>query len=582
MLQEKDPHQNEAAAVARESLDECLACLQKVANDSQDGLIVTNRQGQILLFSDVSASLFGYEPIEILGQNMAILMHEPYRSRHDQYVATYRETGKGKILGIGQRELPARHKNGSVIPIELSVSEVDCNGRKLFIGLCRDISARMERERALREAHEKLAASFECLEQANSELAEHQRKLAALNDSLKNARDEAQSANRAKSDFLALMSHELRTPLNGIMGMAQVLANTKLDDDQRRHLDVIGQASETLLVLLNDLLDLAKAESGRMTLEPRPTVLSSFVQQIAEHWNSRSALKGIDFEMTVADDLPKVAMLDPVRVKQVLDNLLSNALKFTEKGKVSFGVQTENRDGQAILRFDVFDTGIGIPAMHQGKIFESFTQADSSITRRFGGTGLGLAICKKLVSQMSGEITLQSTVGSGTQFAVRCPCHPVEDGRAILPANPPASAPSQTNTGKRLNILVAEDNAINQKVIAAVLGSLNYDFSIAANGREAIEMLEDEQFDLVLMDMHMPVMDGLAATRAIRARADQLGEIPIIGLTASAMDKDRESCLAAGMSAFVAKPFGLRELSAAMAGFERQAAERHGSDGIGT
>ncbi len=574
MKMEATPYcENTAEPVLENGLGDYLGCLQKVANDCRDGLIVTNSQGQTLLFSNIAASLFGYEPAKTLGQNITIFMHEPYRSRHDQYIGTYRETGKGKILGIGPRELPARHKSGSVIPVELSVSEVHCNGQRLFIALCRDISARMEHERALREAHEELAASVVRLEMANRELEAHQRELANLNDNLESARDAAQSADRAKSEFLALMSHELRTPLNGIIGMTQMLANTGLDDGQRRHLEVIGDASETLLALVNDLLDLAKAESGRMTLEPRPTMLSSFIRQIADHWNLRCTPKDIDFELVLGDALPEVVLLDPLRIKQILDNLLSNALKFTEKGKISFFAKIENTDGRDGLRFDILDTGIGIPAEQQSKIFERFTQADSSNTRRFGGTGLGLAICKKLVMQMGGGIGLESTVGAGAHFWVKCPYRPAETGGDISVADPPAPRSGQPATNRRLNVLVAEDNEINQKVIAASLEAMNHDFTIAPNGREAIELLGSARFDVVLMDLHMPEMDGLAATRAIRTRTDQLSTIPIIGLTASAMDKDRESCLAAGMSAFVTKPFVLCELSAIIADVKRLATE---------
>lgn len=567
---EQNPQSEKSPVVVLESgLGNYLACLQKVANDCRDGLIVTNADGQMLLFSDVAASLLGYEPAEILGQNVSVLMPIPFHARHDHYIATYRQTGKGKILGVGPRELPARRKDGSIVPIELSVSEIFWSGWPLFVALCRDISERKERECALEDAHGKLAASFECLQTANRELEDRQRELADINENLKAARDEARAANRVKSEFLATISHELRTPLNGIVGMTEVLAHTRLDDDQCRHLDVISQASETLLVLLNDLLDLAKAEAGRIVLELRPCALAPFARQIADHWGSLCKSKGIGFDMVTAKTLPEFVLFDPVRVRQVLDNLLGNALKFTESGQISFVVSYEDSGLQPVLGFDVIDTGIGIPMACREKIFESFTQADSSITRRFGGTGLGLAICKKLVTQMGGQIRLESTVGSGTAFSVRLPLHSVENTARLAEAASVKPRRELRALDRRMNVLVAEDNPSNQKVIAAALELLQCDFTIANNGVEAIRLLERGKFDLVLMDAHMPEMDGLEATRAIRARNDALSAIPIVGLTASTIEQDRESCLGTGMSGFVAKPFNLSELGAVLTRFQR-------------
>lgn len=546
--------------------------LEQAAADARDGLIVTDRNGSIVHVGAGATLLFGYEPAELIGRNVSMLMPEPYRSRHDQYVGNFHATGRGKILGIGPRELPARHRDGSIFPIELSVSEAEWNGQKMFIGLCRDISARMERERALQDAQATLSESVQKLEAANSELARRQDEVSALADRLKTARDEARGANRAKTDFLATMSHEIRTPLNGVIGMAQVLAATKLDAEQRDHLAVILESSETLLGLLNELLDLSKIESGRMTLEPRDTELAKFLSPILEHWRQRAEAKGLEFCVVRDPGLPTRATFDPVRLRQVLDNLLSNAIKFTDTGSVSLDIcAREFADDGHGLEFAVADSGIGIKPENLGSVFDSFTQADSSITRRFGGTGLGLAITKRLVELMTGTIAVESTLGAGTRFTVTLPCRCAPGACTARPATAAAQQVETTvphavpDAGEGLDVLVAEDNAVNQKVIKTILAALGHRATLAGNGLEAIAELDaGKQFDLILMDLHMPEMDGLAATQAIRARGGAMASVPIIGLTASAMERDRETCLQAGMSDFVTKPIKIDALAFAL------------------
>ena len=550
--------------------------LERIANDARDGLLITDEAGVILHVSRGATALFGYEPAEIIGQEITVLMHEPYRSRHGQYIQAFRTNGIGRILGIGPRELPARHKDNSTIPIELSVSEAEWNGKPVFIGLCRDISARMERERALHETQATLSQNVKMLETVNRELARQQVEVTALAESLKAARDEAQAANRAKSDFLATMSHEIRTPLNGIIGMAQVMATAKLPVEQREHLGVIIESSETLLELLNELLDLAKIESGRLSLEVRETLLSKLLAPIAEHWRRRALAKGLLFDIRLANDVPLAIEFDPVRVRQILDNLLSNAVKFTESGSVLLDLRPmADQGGGTALRFAVADTGVGIQPDRQAHIFDSFTQADTSITRRYGGTGLGLAISKKLVDLMDGDIGVESTPGVGTRFWIQIPLHaarvarPVETAPAYAPV-PATVAPAppvadEEQDRDSLSVLVAEDNLVNQKVVKTILMALGHRSTIAVNGREAIRLLESGQaFDLVLMDLHMPEMDGLTATRAIRSRGDRISAIPIVGLTASAMGQDRDECLAAGMNEFVTKPIKIDALAQAL------------------
>lgn len=537
-----------------------LGPLEKVISDSRDGLIVANQRGKIVLFSKIAESLFGYTSTEALGQDIELLMPDDHGAQHHQYVANYRETGKGKILGVGPRELQAKHKDGSPIFFELSISEISLRDDKYFVALCRDISVRKKNAAALQEAHKQLAISYKDLQATAINLASHQKQLTKLNERLEAANAAAESGNKAKSAFLTTMSHELRTPLNGIMGMAQVLSSTNLDQAQKQYLRIITESSEILLTLLNDVLDAAKVESGQLTLDPQPTDVLALANKVADYWKQRCELKGLDFKLILINRPLEAAILDPIRLRQILDNLLGNALKFTEKGQISLVVSVDRSDTQAFLCFDVIDTGIGIPFEYQGKIFQAFTQADNSITRRYGGTGLGLAICKKLITQMGGQICFQSIAGSGTKFMTRFPYSPVEVHPTARAAEPSILEMGYPTSDNHVNILVAEDNKLNQELMTVILRSLNYNFTIVENGYEVIKALEEHAFDIVLMDLHMPKMDGLTTTRAIRARDDRVHSIPIIGLTASAMEKDREECLAAGMSAHMAKPFSITSL----------------------
>jgi len=545
---------------AVETIAQHFRFLERAANDARDGLIITDETGAIIHISQGTTALFGYRPEDLLGQNVTVLMHEPYRSRHYQYVNGYRESGKCQILGIGPRELPARRKDDTVFPIELSVSAAEWAGRQVFIGVCRDISVRMERERALQDAQKTLSENVKKLQSANDELVRQQAEVSALAERLKKARDEAREADRAKSEFLATMSHEIRTPLNGVIGMAQVLSTTKLEPEQREHLSVLTESSETLLSLLNEVLDLAKIESGRLHLDVQPLAFSKFLAPIAEHWRRRAAAKGLVFDVRLAPDVPANVDCDSMRLRQVLDNVLNNAVKFTDSGSVI--LEVSRRLGGAadtpVLAFEVTDTGIGVSPDRQADIFNAFTQADSSITRRFGGTGLGLAICKKLVALMDGRIGVDSTPAAGSRFWIELPLRGATAASAPQHQAIPETGAADSTA---LNVLVAEDNLVNQKVVKTILTALGHRATIAANGREAIRLLELGAYDVVLMDLHMPEMDGLAATRAIRARADHLAATPIIGLTASAMGQDREECFAAGMNDFVTKPIKIDTLA---------------------
>jgi len=363
------------------------------------------------------------------------------------------------------------------------------------------------------------------------------------------ARDAAEAASHAKSDFLATMSHEIRTPLNGVLGMAQVMAADELTAPQRERLMVIRRSGETLLTLLNDLLDLAKIEAGKLDLEDGEVDITALLREAEGHFSALTSERDVPLVFELAPEATGVYRGDPTRVKQIIFNLLSNALKFTERGRVD--VRVTRSDG--LLTVAVSDTGIGIAPADQGTLFDKFVQADPSTTRRYGGTGLGLAITQELATKMGGAIELQSALDCGSTFTVRLPLERLreEGDQPVETADTPVA-----DQLPELRVLAAEDNAVNQLVLATLLQQVGVQPTIVSNGQEAVEAWETGDWDLVLMDVQMPVMDGPAATRAIRAREVATGRkrTPIIALTANVMAHQIDSYRAAGMDNIVAKP----------------------------
>jgi PAS domain S-box-containing protein len=371
---------------------------------------------------------------------------------------------------------------------------------------------------------------------------------------LQQAKAAAESASRTKSEFLASMSHEIRTPMNAIMGIADLLAKTALSPEQGKYVQIFRRAGDNLLNLINDILDLSKVEASQLELEQTGFSLHDHLEKVMEMVATRANEKGLALVCEIAPGVPNDLVGDPTRLRQVLLNLLGNAIKFTESGEVSLRVTEDgNFAVPTALRFAVADTGIGIPSEKLGRVFERFTQADSSTTRRFGGSGLGLTISRRLVELMGGRIWVESGVGKGSVFSFAVPFEiwPSTNRPALITvgADPEAQLPA-------LRILLAEDSADNCTITMAYLEDTPYQVDIAETGAIACEKFTSGHYDLVLMDRQMPVMDGLTATRSIRAweQANDRPPTPIIALTASALKGDREMCLAAGCTAFLTKP----------------------------
>jgi len=516
---------------------------------SCEPMFLTDPSGTIVKVNAAFASMLGTDPSSLEGMNVTGLFHPEDREELREYHrARYASEVKQHLF---ERELHFMRGRSGIF--ENSVTRVDIPGQPAqMLCILRDVTER-------RRNAEELARAKEAAEAANRDLIAANRNLEETGRIAREMADRAEALSAAKSDFLANMTHEVRTPLNGILGMTGLALETHLQKDQREYLELVKSSAEALLSLVNDVLDFSKYEVGKLGLDCVEFSLRALLRDVLRPLALRASVSGLAFESVVEDRVPDHLIGDPLRISQVLRNLAGNAVKFTNEGKVSVRVRAESIEGsKCTLCFSVADTGIGVHPEKHRLIFEPFTQADGSTTRKYGGTGLGLSISSGLVELMDGRIWVESELGAGSTFHFTLTLElppPAEENQPISP-----SSATQDRT-RKLRILVAEDNSVNQRLAVRLLEREGHSVTIAGSGHEALESLERHQIDLILMDVQMPDMDGLQATARIREKERGSGRhIPIVAMTAQAAESDRLRCLESGMDAYATKPVHVPEL----------------------
>ncbi|MBL9204838.1 MAG: response regulator [Opitutaceae bacterium] len=540
MSRSDPPTRSAAAALLMQSPVKRYA---SIVENAVEGIFQSTPDGRYLLVNPSLAKLYGYDsPAELMASvqdiSRSVYVDPGVREEFKRLMAQ-----SGEVRGLEYR---VRRKGGDEIWISEHARAVrDERGEVLYYeGFVQDITRRKRVE-----------------------------------EDLRHAKEAAEAANIAKSQFLAVMSHEIRTPMNGVVGMASLLETTSLTAEQRDFVATIRQSSDALLMIINDILDFSNIESGRLELEEEEFSLPDCIEGALDLVAPLAAAKALELLSEWGDHVPRRVRGDPTRLRQILVHLLGNAIKFTDCGNVVLSVQriqpgarAEPATGPVGLVFSVRDTGIGIPEESVGRLFQSFTQVDASTTRRFGGTGLGLVISQRLARLMGGDLTVESKAGQGSTFrltvdltALPAATSPGNHPDPSLPAG--VATPVEPPPVRTERILLAEDNAVNQKVALRMLAQLGYRADVAANGLEVIEAMQRQPYDIILLDLQMPEMDGLETALRIRTfDSPPFGLRPwIIAVTANAMRGDRERCLAAGMDDYIAKPIRREELAASLA-----------------
>ncbi len=506
--------------------------LARMLEATDEGFLSIDRAGAVTAWNDQAAALFGWSVAEALGRPLdGLIVPAGQRDAHRNGVARYTAGSTSAVVGR-RAEVQAVHRDGHRIPIELAVwAHEDGDG---FSAFAHDISERVN---------------------TSTELVV--------------ARDEATEASRLKSAFLANMSHEIRTPMNGVIGMSGLLLDTDLNAEQRDYAGTVNSSAEALLTVINDILDFSKVEAGKLDVERVDFDLPDVVADSAALLAARAQEQGLELTCSIDPELPPVVTGDPGRLRQVLLNLLGNAVKFTTSGEVTITAHLAGHpDPDTVLvELAVRDTGLGMTADTMDGLFEAFTQADASTTRRYGGTGLGLAISRQLVDLMGGALSVTSEYGVGSTFTatIPFPFRPVEPrGMPDRPAEPESAVELAPQPRGDRTLLLVEDNSTNQKVGLAILSRLGYAADLATNGTEALAQTAGKRYAAILMDCQMPVMDGYAATEELRRREGADHRTPVIALTASAMAADRDRCLDAGMDDHLSKPLRVADLAATL------------------
>ncbi|MEM7767281.1 MAG: ATP-binding protein [Pseudomonadota bacterium] len=512
---------------AREAAVDKHHMFETACDHSVHGLILSDKDGNVHYANAAMCDMLGYSAEELHGLTSAEVVHPDDIGRNRDIV---------ELLADGTLSQDVHEKryikaDGSVLHVSVALTVVQKyrDGAALYINHVRDIT--QQREQVLR---------------------------------LKQALVQAEEAARLKSQFLANMSHEIRTPLNGIIGMAQILQHTELTDDQAENLAVLQESGHTLMALLNDILDLSKIEAGKLDVTPVKADLRHKLSRMFKLHEMAAAEKGVAFRSVIHPTVPSRLVFDPVRVRQCLDNLLANAVKFTSAGEIIIAITCgENVRGEHLVTVHVSDTGTGIPPEKQNQVFEAFQQVDGTVTRSHGGSGLGLAITRQLATLMGGGLSVKSEVGRGSVFTLTfkagATVSPRLSPHAIRIEDPVSSPVPQL--GQR-RVLIVDDNSINRRVARILLSNYGIESDEATEGIEALDRLATQTYDLVLLDIHMPVLDGVRTFERLRQLPGGARDVPVIALTADAMSGDREKYLAMGMTGYVSKPIDERVLIA--------------------
>jgi PAS domain S-box-containing protein len=529
--------------VSAAALADSEASKRAIFESAIHAIVTVDAAGRFIEFNPAAERMYGRERRDVIGRVMAeLVVPEPRRQLYADAMRGWIEH-RDPVLFDKLLQSEGLHADGTVFPVEIAVTPIEFAGTVRFIAHVRDITERLRTERQLREREEQAIS----------------------------AKAEAETAGRAKSEFLATMSHEIRTPLNGVIGCTGLLLDTKLDESQRQCALTLKGSADHLLQLLCDILDFSKLDAGKMTLEETAFDLRREISSSVGMLAPRAAAKGIYLNVSVDPEVPHRLLGDAARIRQIILNVAGNAVKFTDTGGVSIqvGNASEEADGVRVA-IDVRDTGIGMSESAREGLFREFSQVGGATARRYGGTGLGLAISRRLAFSMSGDITVESEPGKGSTFMIRLvlrrdltversPMAETKAGEAYE-----IDKLARTRFGRVLRVLLAEDNRTNQFVCTAMLRKLGCHADIAANGIEATEAASTRAYDVVLMDVMMPEMDGIEATRRIRARAGPNQSVPIIAVTANAFSQDQRDCLDAGMSGFLAKPMTRDKLAEAI------------------